>query len=121
MTPRAAVFDTNILIEYTKDVERSVKAVQECGDRMISLITWIEFLAGFPDRDQDRPRAFLQSNFNIIPPDEDICDLIIQLRRQRIYKLPDATIYATAKVFGVPLITLNKKDFKAKAGEVHII
>ena len=118
--PNRAVFDTNILIDYTRNIDGAVRVIQSCADRLISLVTWIEFLAGFPYEQQDLSRAFLRDNFDIISPDDDISDQVVEFRRRKMFKLPDAMIYATARIYGVPLVTRNTKDFDEKAPDIHV-
>jgi len=121
MIPDRAVFDTNILIEYCRDIPGAVRTVEQCADRLVSQITWIEFLVGVPETEQERMGAFLRENFDIIHLDEDISAQTVSLRRMnKRMKLPDAIIYATAKIWEVPLITRNTKDFDETAPDIYI-
>ncbi len=116
----SAVFDTNILIDYSNGSEAAQRVVRTTTIRAISQVTWVEFLVGVPLPRIDRFKSFLRKNFEIIEPDLALSDYIIDLRRTRGLKLPDATIYATAKFLGVPLITRNTKDFDGRAPDVIV-
>lgn len=106
-----AVFDTNILIHYTHDHPGAVSAILGCSHRIISLTTWIEFLVGISVVQRPQYEEFLRKNFEIVEIDLEIANYVIDIRRSKKLKLPDATIYATAKCLRVPLITANSKDF----------
>lgn len=115
-----AVFDTDVIIHYSRDVDVAVKALMDCNERYISFTTWIEFLVGFNAGDQPLYREFLQNNFEIIPCDHHVAEFIISLRQTTKLKYADATIYATAKYLRVPLVTFNTKDFDETAPDICV-
>ena len=115
-----AVFDTNILIDFSRDRREAVQLIQNCSDRLISVVTWVEFMAGLPLPLIDNGREFLQSNFDIIYPDEQIAEATAGFRRARRLKFPDAMIYATAQSLGVRLVTRNTKDFDKGASDIYV-
>ncbi|MGB0720710.1 MAG: PIN domain-containing protein [Bdellovibrionales bacterium] len=117
---KRAVFDTDAIVHYSKDVESVVDIVLGCEERYISFTTWVEFLVGFPLADQQRARQFLDNNFTIIPCDAKIANFVIDIRRETRLKYADATIYATAKYLRAPLVTCNAKDFKSDWEDVYI-
>ncbi len=108
---KAAVFDTNILIDFANAHEEARAIIRRCDERMISVITWVEFLTGVPYPKMEEAKAFLSDMFDIIYPDEEIYNMALDIRREKRLKLPDATIHATAKHLNVPLVTRNTKDF----------
>jgi predicted nucleic acid-binding protein len=114
-----AVFDTNILIDFANDRPEAVQLIRGCADRLISVVTWVEFMTGIPLPIVENARLFLEANFEVIYPDEKIAGLTAELRRRR-FKFPDAMIYATARAEGAPLVTRNTKDFDAAEPGVHI-
>jgi predicted nucleic acid-binding protein len=57
----------------------------------------------------------------IIPVSDDIANETIRLRKEFRIKLPDAIIYSTALVHGLPLLTNNMSDFKSLDGRVQLI
>ena len=42
-------FDTNILIDYLNGIEPAQSEIERSGERHISIITWMEMLAGAHD------------------------------------------------------------------------
>lgn len=117
----AAVFDTNILIRFSYNDEAARRVLKGCAVRYISVMTWLEFLAGVPLPQMERSKTFLSEMFEIIYPDEDLYGLTLNLRREKRLKLPDSMIYATAKSLGVPLVTLNTKDFNPEAEDIYVL
>ncbi len=107
------LFDTNILIDFSHSNPKAQETIRTCSERLISVVTWIEFLTGIPQEKLEQAKQFLEDTFDVIYPDETIYEITLDIRRQKRLKLPDATIYATAKSLGAPLITRNTKDFPA--------
>ena len=79
----------------------------------ISVITQIEFLAfpGLSDEDKRLFSQFLQriDTIELAPKQNELIDLIIELRKQYHVKLPDAIIVATAILYGASLITADRR------------
>ncbi|MFP4313511.1 MAG: PIN domain-containing protein [Alphaproteobacteria bacterium] len=115
-----AVFDTNILIDFSHQHPEAQKTLSAYSMRLISIVTWVEFLTGIPDMQENISRAFLQDMFDIIYPEQRIYEQTLAIRRARRLKLPDAMIYATSLIEGVPLITRNTKDFDESMDGVYI-
>ena len=105
-----ALFDTNILIDYLNGIAGARKELDLYESRAISIITWMEVLAGSDERLADVTRSFL-SRFDLIPIEESIAERAVRLRRARKLRLPDAIILATAMETGLMLVTRNTKDF----------
>jgi predicted nucleic acid-binding protein len=120
MIPNSAVFDSNILIDYSHGREEARAIIKSCALPLISMMTRIEFLAGFSPGERVRPDLFIQDNFTVVDPDNAICEHTITLRHQRRFKLPDAIIYATALSCDVRLVTRNTKDFDADDPVIYI-
>ena len=116
----SAVFDTNVLIYYANGRPDSRIAFRRVINRYISLTTWIEFLVGVSAEQRLSYESFLKDNFEIIETDFEIADFIIDIRRSHKLKLPDATIYATAKHLRAPLVTYNTKDFDPSWPDVYV-
>ena len=111
-----ALFDTNILIDYLNGILAAKKELALYRTHAISIITWMEVLAGCAVEEQDITRKFL-AGFEIIPLDEAIAARAVTLRRTQRMKLPDAIILASAVSNSLSLVTRNIKDFdKAMPG-----
>lgn len=119
MVDRPVLFDTCILIDYLRGIPR---ARTECGrysDRAISIITWMEVLAGATEANQEETREFML-NFRSISLSSRIAELAVAIRGARRIKLPDAIIQATAESEGRTLVTRNTRDFPPKTRGVHV-
>ncbi len=115
-----AVFDTNILIDFSYANPKAQEILSAYTERYISVITWLEFLVGVPAPKLEQAKEFMNDLFEIIYPEESIYETTLLLRRERRLKLPDAMIYATAKKLSASLVTRNTKDFDGSQPDVHI-
>jgi predicted nucleic acid-binding protein len=70
----------------------------------------MEVMVGATEDVEDTTRSFLNS-FDIIALDGGIPERAVSLRRSHHIKLPDAIIWATAKVHAMLLVTRNTRDF----------
>lgn len=104
------LFDTNILIDHFNNVTEAHEEIRRHGNGAISIVTWIEVMAGAPPEHEEATRAGL-GDLSIVPLDEQIAEMAFRLRRSHRLKLPDAVIWASAKVRGLVLITRDAKDF----------
>lgn len=118
------LLDTNILIYHLRgDIpEREIEKIEGILKRsfVISVITKIEFL-GWRMHTVDgflMAQEFLR-HAAIIPVDNELADLAIELRRNSNIKLADALIAATALLNDLVLATGNEDDFKS-IGELEI-
>ncbi len=111
------LLDTNILIYHLKgDIpEREIEKLEDILKRsfIISVLTKVEFL-GWRKHTVDgflKAQEFLR-HAAIIPVDDELADLAIELRRSNNIKLADALIAATALLNELVLVTGNEDDFK---------
>jgi predicted nucleic acid-binding protein len=102
--------DSNILIDYLLGRPEAAEEIARSPEATISILSWIEVMSGVRDDDEDAVREFL-SGFIIVPVTPAIAAEAARLRRARRLKLPDAVIWATARVEGRTLVTRNTKDF----------
>lgn len=117
------LLDTNILIYYFNgNMEHAVKdkvsrLIRESFQ--ISIISKMEFL-GFPFNSQERLKAeqFMECA-TIKTLTDEIVQHVIDIRKEKSIKLPDAIIAATAVQYSAILVTRNTKDFKALALETY--
>ena len=104
------LFDTNILIDLTEGVHAATQELDSYPFPAISIITWMEVLAGAEGVTEAKTRRLL-SQFEIIQLSDAISEEAVIIRRRRRMKLPDAIIWATARLTGRVLITRDVKDF----------
>lgn len=114
-----ALFDTNILIDHLRDVGGAQQEFDRYDSRSISIISWMEVLAGTNQTHETVVRGFL-ANFEVLPLDDKIAEHAVRLRRLHRIKLPDAVIWATAQAHSMLLVTRNEKDFSADTPGVRI-
>jgi hypothetical protein len=105
-----ALFDTNVLIDYLNTVSEARTEIGRYPDKAISIMSWMEVLVGAAPDKEAGTRAFLE-RFEVVHLDQRIADDAIALRRKHRMKLPDAIIWATARMQGLMLVTRNTKDF----------
>ncbi len=110
MTP---VFDTNILIDYLLGKEPAKEELARFPVARISVITWIEVIVSARDLNQGLQLKKFLKRFELIPVDATVAETAAMLRNCYRLRLPDAVIWATAKMCDSILITRNTKDFPA--------
>ncbi|MCK6529228.1 type II toxin-antitoxin system VapC family toxin [Myxococcota bacterium] len=108
----STLLDSCILIDFLAGREAAREYLTGAGGAAISLVTWMEVIAGAATPDEEAViRGFL-SAFEVLPVDGPVAEEAVLLRRARRLKLPDAIIFATARVHGRSLVTRNTKDFQ---------
>ena len=106
-----ALFDTNILIDYLVGREAAERELSRHRQRLISIVTFMELLAGArSDEEEDVVEMFLR-DFEIVEIDRALARRAAEIRRRRRVRLPDAIIWATAERESALLVTRNTKDF----------
>ena len=113
-----AVFDTNILIDYLVGNLLAKKEIEQYQSPQISIITKMEILVGMTDN-EEIIKEFL-NGFNIIPLNDEIAEIAVNIRKENKIKIPDAIIWATAKYTDSLLITRNTKDFQELGADIKI-
>ena len=114
-----AVFDTNIVIDALNGVAEADTEYNRYERVLISRVTWMEVLIG-AEGDDSELRDFLETHFEIIPLDLAVAEIAVQLRREQRLRLPDAIIWATARVNDAILVTRNTKDFNPDWDGIHL-
>jgi hypothetical protein len=104
------LFDTNILIDYLRGQTAARVECDLYSDRAISIVSWMEVMAGSTATNEADSRRFLL-NFFTVPLTAEIAEQAVIIRRERKIKLPDAIIQATSESSGRVLITRNSRDF----------
>jgi len=100
------LLDSNIFIYLSKGMIDIDAVLTEDDSCAISVITYMEVLGyGFNSDDEEKIINKLLSLFNIIYVDESIAKMVVNIRKERKIKLPDAIICATAIVNSATLIS----------------
>jgi predicted nucleic acid-binding protein len=110
MVGTKVLFDTNILIDHLSGIDLAGAELRRYQDRAISIVTWMEVMAGSNSEDESRIRPFLNA-FRCLPITPDVAERAFLVRKLRKLKLPDAIILATAESADRLLITRNTRDF----------
>ncbi len=113
------LFDTNIVIDIFAGVQLAHDEYDRCPDRAISVITWMEVMAGAAPDEAAKFLSFL-ATFIQIPLSPAIAQQAVEVRRTSKLKLPDAIILATAQIEKRTLLTRNTRDFKAENLAVRV-
>jgi len=115
----AALFDTNILIDYLNGFDKAEKELSRYPNKSISIITWMEIIAGTPIHEIDTVKTWLLE-FNVKNIDSKIAECAAGIRREKRMRLPDAIILATAQVDAMLLVSRNTKDFPETQANVRV-
>ena len=113
-------FDSNIVIDALKGNDQARAALRVAERRVLSIVTWIEVLAGCRTDDERASARRLMAACQVIPLASDVAEETVRIRSQRRLKLPDAAVLATARVSGCQLVTRNTKDFPADDPDIHV-
>ncbi len=114
-----ALFDTNILIDYLNGIAAAQTELDRYSQLLISVITWMEVLAGATPEEEGVVRNFL-ARFEVVAITASIADKAVLIRRSKRIRLPDAIIEATAHQEQALLISRNTKDFPEREGWVRV-
>ncbi|MEO8482706.1 MAG: type II toxin-antitoxin system VapC family toxin [Acidobacteriota bacterium] len=115
-----ALFDTNILIDYLNGVEGVRQELALHRDRLVSVITWMEVLAGARSAEEEEVIEMFLREFTLVDITRRTAREAITLRRSHRLRLPDAIIWASARTESALLVTRNTKDFPVSAPGVRV-
>jgi predicted nucleic acid-binding protein len=115
-----SLLDTNILIDYLNGQPLAKRTLAIINNPLISIITWMEVMAGVRDVDEAVLIKTWLDRFVVIGIDQSIAQRAVELRRTRRLKLPDAIIWATAKEHDALLVSRNIKDFPESEVDVQV-
>lgn len=114
-----ALFDTNILIDFLRGLPPAREEINRYADKAISVVTWMEVMAGAPMAAERGTRGFLDG-FVLVGVNEAVAERAVVLRRQHRLKLSDAIVWASAQVQAMLLVTRDTKRFPADDPGVRI-
>lgn len=108
MSGNKIVLDTNIVL-YLLGGDKELFSILNGMNLFVSVITEIELL-GFNDLSEiDRTKiSFFLSNCTLIPLNNEIKEICIEIKQKSKSKTPDAIVAATALFLEIPLITADK-------------
>ncbi len=114
-----AVFDTNIVIDYLNGEVQAKDTIEKYTQIAISVITYIEVMAGVKEVYKREVEEFLNS-FQVLSFNEKMTSDIVKIKNTLKIKLPDAIILATARKNKAVLVTRDFKDFSKNQKDIII-
>ena len=106
------MLDSNILIDGLNRHPAAVLVLETGDDQAISVMSWLEVLAGIRSREGDVAIREWLGKFEVVQVTADVSERALELRRTTSLKLVDAIILASAQVTDRQLYTRNTKDFR---------
>jgi predicted nucleic acid-binding protein len=114
-----ALIHTSILIDYLGGFNEAKKELARYERCAISVISWMEVMAGVTAADNAKIRAWLGS-FDLIPVDDQVANRAIEIRKKTEMRWPDAIVLASAHVHALLLVSRNTKAFPENDANVRI-
>jgi predicted nucleic acid-binding protein len=115
-----ALFDTNILIDYLNGIDAARTEIGRARARFISIVTWMEVLAGAHGSDEEDVIEMFLRDFTLVELTRRIARDAVEIRQTRRIRLPDAIVWASARSESAVLVTRNTKDFPKGAPGVRV-
>jgi len=113
------LLDSNIVIYLSQKKLNIDEIFEENKSYFISLITYMEILSyNFSSQEEETFIRKLLSLFQIIDITQEIANKVIDLKKNRKIKLPDAIIVATALVYDYTLYSNDRQLHNIK--DLHI-
>jgi predicted nucleic acid-binding protein len=113
-------FDSDVLIDYFDGITTAAAELSLYERITISRITWMEVLVGAPTDILKRVREDFLRQFPVIELDEAVAREAITLRQEHRLKIPDAIIWASARLNNGLLVTRNTRDFDPREPGIRI-
>lgn len=109
-----ACVDSDVLIDYFDGIPEASEELARYDRLLISRITWIEVLVGAAQPALAQVREDFLRQFQMIELDAAVARQAITLRQKHRLRLPDAIVWASARVSQALLISRNTKDFPSR-------
>ncbi len=111
--------DTDVLVWYLRGDERARAVIERLPSFAVSVVTYMELVQGMRDKSELRAlrRALREWNARVLYVDEEISIKAMFLVERHFLsdslRLADALIASTALATGLPILTANRKHYKA--------
>jgi hypothetical protein len=115
-----AIIDNDVLIDYLQGLDKAKRELDRYSKREMSIISWMEVLTGADTAEEEKDSREFLSTFTIHHLSVEIASEAVEIRKRFRIRLPDAIVWATARINGCLLVTRNTKDFPTKEPEVRI-
>ena len=114
------LLDSTIVIDHLNGIAVAGAFIASSEAPAISIITWIEVMAGLAPGQAESAGRWLLKNLELLSLSESISEEAVKIRRLGRLKLPDAIILATARSHGLRLVTRNTKDFRPEDDDILV-
>jgi predicted nucleic acid-binding protein len=108
-----ALIDSDVLLDFLDGFPAAAEELTRYRDRCVSIISWMELMAGAKTAAEEETRRGFLSHFQVLPLTSPVAEEAVILRRKHRLKLPDAIIWATAVTENCLLVSRKRKDFPA--------
>jgi predicted nucleic acid-binding protein len=115
-----ACFDSNVVIDYLQGHREARRLIGAERERHISIMTWIEVMAGAERRGDAETVRRVLGRFRVHDVAAPVAEQAVVLRNAHRLRSPDAVIWATAIHLGIPLVTRNTRDFPGNHPSIRI-
>ena len=115
-----AIIDSDVLIDYLQGLEQAKREIDRYSQLEISIISWMEIMIGAETTEEEKACREFLSRFTIHQLSKEVAAEAVKLRKKFRIRLPDAIVWATARVSGYLLVTRNTKDFPLKEPGVRV-
>ena len=115
-----ALFDTNILLDYLNGIEAARAEIDRAGERYVSIVTWMEILAGAHGTDEEDAIELFLRDFTVVELTRRIAREAVAIRRSHRMRMPVALVWASARSESAVLVTRNTKDFAKSEPGVRV-
>ena len=109
-----AIIDSDVLIDYLLGEARARREIDHYEAREISVVSWMEVMAGANTPAEEAQCLQFLGTCKVHAVSNDVAREAVALRKLHRVKLPDAIVWATARVEKCLLVTRNTRDFPAK-------
>jgi predicted nucleic acid-binding protein len=115
-----ALFDTSILADYFRGLEKARAEIDAHADRLVSVMTCLELTSEARSDDEERAIVRFLDNFTVVDVTPEIARRAVQLRRHHALGVPDAVVFATAQAESAILVTRSSGVFPADSPGIRI-
>jgi predicted nucleic acid-binding protein len=115
-----AIIDSDVMIDYLQGVEAAKNELAKYSHREASIVSWMEVMSGADNKQEAKACSDFLKTFTFHEVNMEIAAEAVELRKAFKLRLPDAIIWATARVNGYIIVTRNSKDFPVSEPGVRI-
>jgi predicted nucleic acid-binding protein len=113
------LIDTDVLIDFSRGVEKTKKKLKKYESEYtlsISVITQLELMVGCENKADFKDLKDFLDDFEIIQLNSSISEKAVELfnefRLSHGVLIPDMLIASTSLVYEIPFLSKNRKDFR---------